>query len=99
MRFRAVKLDSGRCLGLWTVCPNEQPWDQRPTFRRKTPVPTAITPDLAPTAYAPNNNGYRPIIALGSPYPNVQVGRGIIGQPTVYVPGQPIRNFFRYLSP
>jgi hypothetical protein len=27
------------------------------------------------------------------------VGRGIIGQPTVYVAGQPIRNFLRYLSP
>lgn len=61
--------------------------------------PAVLTPDVAPNAYAPQNGGYRPLIALGSPYPNVQVGRGIIGQPTVYVPGQPIRNFFRYLSP
>ncbi|WP_417745997.1 hypothetical protein [Rosistilla oblonga] len=64
-----------------------------------TYTPPVITPDLAPNAYAPNNAGYRPLVALGSPYPNVQVGRGIIGQPTVYVPNQPIRNFFRYLSP
>lgn len=65
----------------------------------QTSVPPVLTPDLAPNAYAPNNAGYRPLVALGSPYPNVQVGRGIIGQPTVYVPNQPIRNFFRYLSP
>jgi hypothetical protein len=27
------------------------------------------------------------------------LGKGIIGQPKVYVSGQPVRNFLRYLSP
>jgi hypothetical protein len=27
------------------------------------------------------------------------VGRGILGQPKIYVPNQPIRNTLRYLSP
>jgi hypothetical protein len=30
--------------------------------------------------------------------PNSYVGRGIFGQPKVYVPGQPIRNALRYLT-
>ena len=31
-------------------------------------------------------------------YP-VEVGRGWFGQPVAFVPGQPIRNWFRYISP
>jgi hypothetical protein len=42
---------------------------------------------------------YRPIVQV-SPMPSYYyVGPGILGQPTVYVPGQNIRNFIRYLSP
>jgi len=60
------------------------------------------------TVYSPVNYqpaGYRTVyayrpIAPVIPMPGeVSVGRGIIGQPTVYVPGQPVRNFLRYLSP
>lgn len=61
--------------------------------------PNVVMPNRNPYLYSPNNSGYVPLFSLGSPYPNVQVGQGIIGQPTVYVPGQPVRNFFRYLSP
>ncbi len=64
-----------------------------------TYVPPTITPNLAPGTYSPNNSGYSPLFSLGQENYNVQIGRGIIGQPTVYVPGQPFRNFFRYLSP
>lgn len=64
-----------------------------------TYVPPTLTPNLAPGAYSPNNSGYTPFFSLGQENYNVQLGRGIIGQPTVYVPGQPIRNFMRYLSP
>ena len=42
---------------------------------------------------------YRPLVKV-APQPHSYIyGRGIIGQPKVYVPGQPVRNFFRYLSP
>lgn len=62
-------------------------------------VPPTLTPNLAPGMYSPNNSGYTPFFSLGQENYNVQIGRGIIGQPTVYVPGQPVRNFLRYLSP
>ncbi len=42
---------------------------------------------------------YRPIIALRPMPSGYRIGRGIIGQPKVYVPGQPLRNFLRYLTP
>ena len=64
-----------------------------------TSVPPTITPNLAPNLYSPNNGGYAPLLSLGQEGYNIQVGRGILGQPTVYVPGQPVRNFLRYLFP
>ena len=42
---------------------------------------------------------YRPIVSLGSVPEGYQVGQGMLGQPKVYVPGQPLRNFVRYLTP
>ncbi|MCC7335305.1 MAG: hypothetical protein IT422_09420 [Pirellulaceae bacterium] len=62
-------------------------------------IPPTLPPNLTPNLYTPNNSGYTPLFSLGQENYNVQLGRGIIGQPTVYVAGQPIRNFMRYLSP
>ncbi len=62
-------------------------------------VPPTLPPNLTPGLYTPNNSGYTPFFSLGQENYNVQLGRGIVGQPTVYVPGQPLRNFMRYLSP
>jgi hypothetical protein len=56
-------------------------------------------PSSAPQLYSQNNAGWRPLFTLGQENYNVQLGRGIIGQPTVYVTGQPVRNFLRYLFP
>ncbi len=42
---------------------------------------------------------YRPILPVASMPRSYFVGPGIIGQPTVYVPGQPVRNLLRYVSP
>ncbi len=39
----------------------------------------------------------QPIVAVADP--SLQVSKGIYGQPTIYRPGQPVRNFFRYLTP
>lgn len=58
-----------------------------------SPVPSPAVPQASP---APR--GYRPVLPLSSVPQNYYVGRGIIGQPKLYVPGQPIRNFFRYLT-
>jgi hypothetical protein len=61
-----------------------------PTVMPNTPQAVALTA---------NYPGYRPLFTLGQENYNVRLGQGIVGQPTVYVPGQPVRNFFRYLSP
>lgn len=62
-------------------------------------VPPTYTPNWNPSMYSANNNGYKPLFSLGQENYNVQLGRGLYGQPTVYVPGQPFRNFFRYIFP
>lgn len=62
-------------------------------------VPPTYTPNFNPSLYSSNNSGYRPLISLGQENYNVQLGRGLFGQPTVYVPGQYVRNFLRYISP
>lgn len=62
-------------------------------------APPTLPPNLTPQLYTPDNAGYKPLISLGQENYNVLLGRGVVGQPTVYVPGQPFRNFFRYLSP
>ena len=62
-------------------------------------APPTLPPNFAPQMYTPDNAGYKPLFSLGQENYNVLLGRGVIGQPTVYVPGQPVRNFLRYLSP
>ncbi len=62
-------------------------------------APPTLPPNFTPGMYTPDNAGYTPLFSLGQENYNVLLGRGIIGQPTVYVPGQPVRNFLRYLSP
>ena len=42
---------------------------------------------------------YTPLLPIEPFYPNARQGRGIIGQPTAYVDGQPVRNLLRYLMP
>ena len=42
---------------------------------------------------------WRPIVNVRQMPDNYVVGQGIIGQPKVYVPQQPLRNFIRYITP
>lgn len=57
--------------------------------------PAAMPPQ---TIYAPANGGYVPLVGFGQGA-NAQLGRGLYGQPTAYVDGQPVRNFLRYIFP
>jgi len=41
---------------------------------------------------------YRPVIPVAPPPAQYYLGRGIFGQPKLYVPEQPVRNFLRYFS-
>lgn len=59
----------------------------------------ACPPSQAQPIYSTNNAGYQPMMTMGQEGYNVQIGRGLLGQPTVYVPGQPMRNFLRYIFP
>lgn len=45
---------------------------------------------------------YQPVTSvpmMAAANPDVQVGKGIYGQPVIYRPGQPVRNAMRYLTP
>lgn len=52
-----------------------------------------------PYVSSPATTAYQPLVPIVSTPPSYYVGRGVIGQPKMYVPGQPIRNFLRYLTP
>lgn len=75
-----------------------------------TPPPSQIGPPaiLPPVQMAgpvatgptvvPGPAGFRPLISFGQDRYPVQIGQGIFGQPTAYVPGQTFRNAIRYLT-
>jgi hypothetical protein len=66
-----------------------------------TTSPFTYTPPAAmppQTVYAASNGGYTPVVGFGQGT-NAQLGRGLYGQPTAYVDGQPVRNFLRYVFP
>lgn len=64
---------------------------------------TAYYAPAGSTTFAPatgtSYTSWRPLLNL-TPAPQEQfIGQGIFGQPKVYVPGQPILNTLRYISP
>ena len=58
---------------------------------------TAMVQPPAP-AYAPAAGCSAPVV-LGQSPPNHYIGRGIVGQPKLYVSGQPLRNALRFITP
>jgi hypothetical protein len=58
----------------------------------------------APSVFNPygppqSNTPWRPLVPIRNMPANYEVGQGLIGQPKVFVPDQPIRNFIRYITP
>ena len=51
------------------------------------------------TPFSNAANAYQPLVKLANMRPGTFLGQGIIGQPTAYVDGQPLRNLLRYISP
>lgn len=90
-----------------SVDPCAQP--TRGSANAYAPFPYATQPGGSPFSYVPPtamavsnngyNSGYRSLVGFGQTLNNAYLGRGIIGQPTAYVDGQPFRNFFRYIFP
>ena len=80
-----------------------EPAATRPYIVPSPTVSSPAVPSPAPAAYPQITYGppatpqvvYRQEVPLGG----VTLGRGVIGQPKLYVEGQPVRNFFRWLSP
>lgn len=63
-------------------------------------APPTVMPNQVPYGLYPSGgSGFRPLLGFGQDNYNVQLGRGIIGQPVAYVDGQPLRNFLRYIFP
>jgi len=60
------------------------------TYYAPAPVTTYYAPAPVTTFYAPA------AVQVARP---VVIGRGIVGQPKAYVPGQPIRNALRFVTP
>ena len=67
-------------------------------------------PNVGTPQFGTNNNSwwspfltgsgqYTPLIQFRNFPPGVYLGQGLIGQPTAYVDGQPVRNLLRYVSP
>lgn len=79
----------------------------RPVADDLTPQMTGGIPCVCVPAGQPSYSYFAPQATYAyrqslpvSGYPgNVYFGRGIIGQPKAYVPGQPLRNAIRYITP
>ena len=74
-----------------------------PVIYRVEPVPpTRVV--LPPPPIMASGNGYvpvvryKPLVPVNAMPPQYYLGRGLFGQPKLYVPKQPMRNFLRYLS-
>ena len=75
-----------------------RPYAPGPSMPSGTPMSYA-PPTYYPYSYNGYNSGYRSLIGFGQNVSLAQVGRGLYGQPTAYMPNQPFRNFLRYLFP
>ncbi len=65
-----------------------------------TVVPPTMMPNQVPQGlYSNSSSGFRPLFGFGQDANNVQLGRGLWGQPKAYVPGQCFRNSLRYITP
>lgn len=94
----------------YTIPMAPAPYSPAPYFSNTYPAP--YTSNKAPVVVAyPQAGVYGPVPTL-SPVPSavtptsrppisrsISVGKGIYGQPTAYVDGQPVRNFVRWLTP
>lgn len=64
-----------------------------PPMRAVARPPIVVAPAPSPAV------AFRPLLPVAPIEPEYVAGRGILGQPKLYVPRQPVRNFIRYLSP
>lgn len=73
----------------WTYAPSPQGTLILPPPPPQVPVPVQVSPVVT----------YRPLVPVVPLPAQYYLGQGLLGQPKLYVPNQPVRNFLRYLSP
>ena len=79
---------------------NTAAYPQLVGYRQAYSNPQVYARPVAPVVTATPQNYYlQPLIPVQNVPAGATIGRGLLGQPTVYVPGQPVRNFLRYLAP
>jgi hypothetical protein len=61
--------------------------------------PPALVPLAGARGMPPPVVTYRPVLPAPTPPAAYYLGYGILGQPKVYLPGQPVQNFLRWLTP
>lgn len=87
---------------VWTAAPPTE--YGRPAVVYAPSVPgTLVLPPPPPLTAVPVQVGpvvtYRPLVPVVPMPAQYYLGQGLLGQPKLYVPDQPLRNFLRYLSP
>ncbi|MCA9222703.1 MAG: hypothetical protein KDA71_20405 [Planctomycetales bacterium] len=93
---RSIPMDPSSFVPMSSGCGCQPPGGANvypPAYRPPTQLPGRYV--------APPVTQYRPqtLTAPVIPPAGYSVGRGLLGRPTVYVDGQPVRNFLRWLSP
>jgi hypothetical protein len=74
---------------------NIQPLTTAQPLTNVQPLATTFNPYAGTGRSVP----WRPIVNVRTMPDNYVVGQGLIGQPKVYVPNQPLRNFVRWITP
>jgi len=87
---------------VWTTAPPTA--SGRPVITyAPSPAGMLVLPPPPPVAAVPVQVGpvvtYRPLVPVVPMPAQYYLGQGLLGQPKLYVPDQPLRNFLRYLTP
>ncbi len=75
----------------------QRPVESSPPVYRGLP-PSAPVYAQPPQPVPPPVTAYKPLVPITPPPKQYYLGRGLFGQPKLYVPDQPVRNFLRYFS-
>ena len=84
----------------FAVTPATSPY-LAPSATTTVAAPVVGAPVIPDASTMPRGSGVpqHSLISFGQDRNPIVVGQGIVGQPVAYVPGQPVRNWFRWFFP
>ncbi len=100
--FSSTPQLSGQVPSLTAPAPTYQPQNLQPGYQFQSTVgaPQFGTQSASRlTPFVTGSGVYTPLVNFRNMPAGTYLGQGIIGQPTAYVDGQPVRNLLRYISP